>query len=132
MLDESYRFLRRVEHRLQMVNDRQTHILPEAPEQMNRISRFMGYAETKAFALDVLRHADIVRSNYRAVFESVPEPRDGAAIGHELDFRGDDPEPASTVATLAGLGYHEPRRIVATVRRWLSGRGTRPAIEPGA
>ena len=122
MLDESYRFLRRVEHRLQMVNDRQTHILPEAPEQMNRISRFMGYADTKAFALDVLRHADIVRSNYRAVFESVPEPRDGAAIGHELDFRGDDPEPASTVATLADLGYHEPRRIVTTVRRWLSGR----------
>jgi [glutamine synthetase] adenylyltransferase / [glutamine synthetase]-adenylyl-L-tyrosine phosphorylase len=122
MLDESYRFLRRVEHRLQMVNDRQTHILPEAPEQMNRISRFMGYEDAKVFALDVLRHAEIVRLNYRAVFESVPEPRDGAAIGHELDFRGDDPEPASTVATLAELGYHEPRRIVATVRRWLSGR----------
>jgi [glutamine synthetase] adenylyltransferase / [glutamine synthetase]-adenylyl-L-tyrosine phosphorylase len=122
MLEESYRFLRRVEHRLQMVNDRQTHILPEAPDQMNRISQFMGYADTKTFALDVLRHVDIVRSNYRAVFESVPEPRDGAAIGHELDFRGDDPEPASTVATLAALGYHEPRRIVATVRRWLSGR----------
>jgi [glutamine synthetase] adenylyltransferase / [glutamine synthetase]-adenylyl-L-tyrosine phosphorylase len=122
MLDESYRFLRRVEHRLQMVNDRQTHTLPEAPEQMNRISRFMGYEDTRAFALDVLRHAAIVRSNYRAVFEFVPEPRDGATFGHELDFRGDDPEPASTVATLAGLGYHEPRRIVATVRRWLSGR----------
>ena len=70
----------------------------------------------------MLRHADIVRSNYRAVFEFVPEPREGAAIGHELDFRGDDPEPASTVATLTGLGYHEPRRIVATIRRWLSGR----------
>jgi [glutamine synthetase] adenylyltransferase / [glutamine synthetase]-adenylyl-L-tyrosine phosphorylase len=122
MLDQSYRFLRRVEHRLQMVNDRQTHILPEAPEQLNRISRFMGYVDTKAFALDLLRHADIVRSNYRAVFESVPEPRDGARIGPELDFRGDDPEPASTVATLAGLGYREPRRIVLTVRRWLSGR----------
>ena len=58
MLDESYRFLRRVEHRLQMVNDRQTHILPEAPEQMNRISRFMGYEDAKVFALDVLRHAE--------------------------------------------------------------------------
>jgi glutamate-ammonia-ligase adenylyltransferase len=121
-LEDSYRFLRRVEHRLQMVNDRQTHTLPEAPEQINRISRFMGYTDTTEFALDVLRHADIVRSNYRAVFEFVPEPPDGPMVGHELDFRGDDPEPASTVAALTALGYHEPRRIVATVRRWLSGR----------
>jgi [glutamine synthetase] adenylyltransferase / [glutamine synthetase]-adenylyl-L-tyrosine phosphorylase len=121
-LDDSYRFLRRVEHRLQMVNDRQTHTLPEAPEQIDRISRFMGYTRTTAFALDVLRHAEIVRSNYREVFEFVPEPPEGAAIVHALDFRGDDPEPASTVATLTGLGYREPRRIVSTVRRWLSGR----------
>jgi [glutamine synthetase] adenylyltransferase / [glutamine synthetase]-adenylyl-L-tyrosine phosphorylase len=121
-LDDSYRLLRRIEHRIQMVNDRQTHNLPEAPEQMNRISRFMGYTETTEFALEVLRHAEIVRSNYRAVFEFVPEPPEGAAIGHELDFRGDDPEPASTAATLLGLGYREPRRIVATVRRWVSGR----------
>jgi glutamate-ammonia-ligase adenylyltransferase len=121
-LEASYRFLRRVEHRLQMVNDRQTHTLPETPEQMNRIARFMGYAETTAFALDVLRHAEVVRSNYRAVFEFVPEPPGGGTIGHELDFRGDDSEPASTVTALVALGYREPRRIVTAVRRWLSGR----------
>jgi glutamate-ammonia-ligase adenylyltransferase len=121
-LEDAYRFLRRVEHRLQMVNDRQTHTLPEAPDQMNRIARFMGYVGAEAFALEVLHHAAIVRSNYRAIFEFVPEPPGIALVGTELDFRGDDPEPASTVAALADLGYHEPRRIVAAVRRWLSGR----------
>ena len=90
-----------------MVNDRQTHILPEAPEQMNRISRFMGYADTKAFALDVLRDADIVRSNYRAVFESVPEPRDGAAMGTNWTFVGTTRNPHLPWPRWLVSGYHE-------------------------
>ena len=122
VLAESYRFLRSVEHRLQMVNDRQTHTLPEAPDQMDRIAVFLGYPDAPAFAADVLRHAGIVRSAYRAVFEYVPEPPGGEAVAGELDFRGDDPEPAVTVAALTGLGYAEPKRIVTAVRRWLSGR----------
>ena len=64
-LEESYRFLRQVEHRIQMVNDRQTHNLPEQPDEMNRIARFMAYPDAPAFALDFLRHVDIVRANYR-------------------------------------------------------------------
>ncbi|HEY1412670.1 MAG TPA: bifunctional [glutamine synthetase] adenylyltransferase/[glutamine synthetase]-adenylyl-L-tyrosine phosphorylase, partial [Rhodopila sp.] len=121
-LEDSYRFLRQVEHRLQMVNDRQTHSLPEAGEPMHRIARFMGYADSPAFALDVLRHIEIVRANYRSVFEYVPALPGADATGPELDFRGDAPEPPATVAALAELGFHEPRRIVAAVRRWLSGR----------
>lgn len=121
-LEESYRFLRQVEHRLQMVNDRQTHDLPDSPEQMDRIARFMGYPQTTDFAQEVLRHAGIVRACYRAVFEFVPAPPQTETIGGDLDFRGDDPNPARTVATLTGLGYHEPARVVAAVRRWLSGR----------
>ena len=121
-LDESYRFLRQVEHRLQMVNDRQTHDLPDSADQMDRIARFMFHADTAAFAREVLRHAGIVRACYRAVFEFVPASPETEAAGADLDFRGDAPEPAGTVAALTALGYREPARIVAAVRRWLSGR----------
>jgi glutamate-ammonia-ligase adenylyltransferase len=120
-LAESYRFLRQVEHRIQMVNDRQTHNLPEQAEDMKRIAVFMGYPDSRAFADDFLRHVDIVRANYRAVFEHVPDLPGTEAIGPELDFRGDDPEPAATVAGLHGLGYHDAKRIVASVRQWLAG-----------
>jgi glutamate-ammonia-ligase adenylyltransferase len=120
-LAESYRFLRRVEHRIQMVNDRQTHNLPEQAEEMKRIAVFMGYPDSRAFADDFLRHVDIVRANYRAVFEHVPDLPGTEAIGPELDFRGDDPEPVATVAALNGLGYHDARRIVTSVRQWLAG-----------
>ncbi len=121
-LADSYRFLRRTEHRLQMVNDRQTHTLPEPPAELERIARFMDYPDATAFAIDFLRHADIVRSNYRAVFEHVPDLPDTMAAGPDLDFRGDDPEPPATVAALNALGYRDAKRIVMSVRQWLAGR----------
>lgn len=120
-LEDAYRFLRRIEHRIQMVNDRQTHDLPEQPADMDRLACFLGYADAPAFAVDFLRHVDIVRSNYRSVFEHVPDLPGTAAVGPELDFRGDDPEPVATVAALRGLGYSDPKRIVSSVRKWLAG-----------
>ena len=121
-LENSYRFLRQVEHRIQMVNDRQTHNLPEQSEEMQRIARFLSYPDAPTFAEDFLRHVDIVRANYRAVFAYVPDLPGAKAAGPELDFRGDDPEPAATVAALAELGYHDAKRVVAAVRQWLAGR----------
>jgi glutamate-ammonia-ligase adenylyltransferase len=121
-LEEAYRFLRQVEHRLQMVNDRQTHNLPEQPDELTRIARFMAYPDAPTFAQDFLRHVEIVRANYRTVFEHVPDVPDMEVAGPELDFRGDDPEPAATVAALNDLGYRDTKRIVAAVRRWLTGR----------
>ena len=121
-LESAYRFLRQVEHRLQMVNDRQTHILPEKPAEMDRIAGFMGYQDAPAFADAFLAHVDIVRANYRAVFEHVPDLPGMEDARPELDFRGDDPEPAATVAALHAIGYRDAKRIVAAVRRWLTGR----------
>jgi glutamate-ammonia-ligase adenylyltransferase len=121
-LEGSYRFLRQVEHRIQMVNDRQIHNLPEQRDEMDRIAQFMGYPDALAFAESFLFHVDVVRTNYRAVFEHVPDLPGAEAAGPELDFRGDDPEPPATVAALTGLGYHDTKRIVTAVRQWLAGR----------
>jgi glutamate-ammonia-ligase adenylyltransferase len=121
-LDEAYRFLRQVEHRIQMVNDRQTHNLPEQSGEMERLAQFIGFADASAFADAFLRHVNIVRANYRALFEHVPDLPGTDAGGPEFDFRGDDPEPAATVAALHELGYRDAKRIVAAVRQWLAGR----------
>lgn len=45
-----YRFLRRVENRVQMLADKQTHCLPEAPEARLRIALALGYADLSALA----------------------------------------------------------------------------------
>ncbi|MBV9118852.1 MAG: hypothetical protein JOY63_15955, partial [Acetobacteraceae bacterium] len=120
-LSDAYRFLRRVEHRLQMVADRQTHALPERPAELRRIALFLGFDDPAAFAHAMLGALRGVRARYEEVFETVPgasRPGDGM----ELDFAGDDPAPAGTVATLRALGFADPVRVVASVRGWMSGR----------
>ena len=53
-LIDDYRFLRRLEHRLQMVDDAQTHTLPASRAGIERIAIFLGYQETDAFVTDLL------------------------------------------------------------------------------
>lgn len=43
-LDDAYRFLRKTEHRLQLLFDWQTHRLPDQPEEMRKLALRMGYA----------------------------------------------------------------------------------------
>jgi [glutamine synthetase] adenylyltransferase / [glutamine synthetase]-adenylyl-L-tyrosine phosphorylase len=43
VLDHTYRFLRKVEHRLQLMFDLQTHRLPDRPEELRKLSLRMGY-----------------------------------------------------------------------------------------
>jgi glutamate-ammonia-ligase adenylyltransferase len=45
LLDDAYRFLRKTEHRLQLLFDLQTHRLPDHPEELRKLARRMGYAD---------------------------------------------------------------------------------------
>ena len=49
MMDDTYRFLRRVEHRLQIVFDRQTHEMPRDLEALRTLAIRMGYAPASAW-----------------------------------------------------------------------------------
>ena len=42
-LSEAYLYLRRIEHRLQMVADEQTHEVPDDPARLESFARFCGY-----------------------------------------------------------------------------------------
>src|SRR5207245_4685263 len=47
ILDDTYRFLRKVEHRLQLLFDLQTHRLPDKPDDQRHLSLRMGYRDEK-------------------------------------------------------------------------------------
>jgi glutamate-ammonia-ligase adenylyltransferase len=119
-LGSAYRFLRRVEHRLQMVADRQTHSLPESEAGLAAFAGFMGYPDTAQFARALLRHLEHVQTRYLEVFEQVPDLPDGA--GTSLDFTGVGEPPPQTLDALARLGFAAPASIFATVQGWQSGR----------
>ena len=117
-----YRFLRRVEHRLQMVDDAQIHRLPADRDGISRLATFLGYAEADAFAAELCDHLASVERRYAELFEEAPS----LSKPGNLVFTGaeDDPE---TLRTLARLGFAEPSRVAETVRGWHHGhmRATR-------
>src|SRR5262249_7474339 len=47
VLDDAYRFLRKIEHRLQWMFDLQTHRLPSDPEDLRKLALRMGYAKSR-------------------------------------------------------------------------------------
>ena len=71
-MSAAYLFLRRVEHRLQMVADEQTHALPDSAEAVERFARFLGYDSRASFAVDLLGHLNIVQGHYGKLFEGDP------------------------------------------------------------
>jgi len=52
----AYRFLRVLEHRIQLFRLRRTHVLPEATEDLRRIGRSLGYPEPVTELLSTWRH----------------------------------------------------------------------------
>ena len=48
ILEENYAFLRKIEHRLQIMYDLQTHLLPSDPTELRRVAIRLGYADTPA------------------------------------------------------------------------------------
>lgn len=117
-MTEAYEFLRMVEHRLQMVDDEQTHTLPTEPDRLEDLARFAGYGGYEPFAGAILFHLDTVQKHYAALFEAAP------GLGDEegnLVFTGgeDDPE---TLETLSRMGYERPSDVSSIVRGWHFGR----------
>ncbi len=117
-LQEAYRFLRTIEHRVQMVNDEQTHTLPSDPLAFESLARFAGFASSSAFEEKLRATFECVQGHYAALFEDASEL--GTDAG-SLVFTGgeDDPE---TIETLTRLGYRSASEVSATIRGWHFGR----------
>jgi len=116
-LTAAYHFLRRVEHRLQMIADEQTHSLPADREAMERFAGFLGYDGRAAFARDLLRHLNIVQGHYSKLFEGDPA---GTAKLPVVDY-GAGPEDPRLLDHLTTLGFKEPIAVAQTVKLWLAG-----------
>ena len=121
-LARCYEFLRRLEHRLQMISDRQTHRLPESAEELGALALFLGYRDADALGHAVLSHLRAVEKIYSSTIEAGPAlSASGDAGGGSLVFTGKEDDP-DTIATLSRLGFGNAQSVAATVRGWHFGR----------
>jgi [glutamine synthetase] adenylyltransferase / [glutamine synthetase]-adenylyl-L-tyrosine phosphorylase len=74
-LDNAYRFLRRVEHRLQIEAEQQTHTVPANPEALCRLARSLRFSSAEDFKTALQERLGTVRPIFqRIISESPTEP----------------------------------------------------------
>lgn len=115
---DAYVFLRNVEHRIQMLNDEQTQLLPKDNEGLMRVAALMGFDTLGGFEQEFLAHMQKVQKHYSELFED--EPGLSSELGN-LVFTGDDHDPG-TLETLARLGFKNPGEAAGIVKSWHFGR----------
>ena len=108
-LDEAYVLFRTIEHRLQMVEDLQTHELPKSAEAMDNVARLHGVADGDAL-LDLLRpQVEWVGQNYDRLS---PEQDDASLSQDEALLAGQ----------LVEMGFADPETAMARIAHWRAGK----------
>ena len=74
-LAEAYDFLRRVEHRIQYLDDQQTHVLPTQDHDLDWIARTMGYASSHQLLHQLDTHREGVAQEFDALLGGGAEPQ---------------------------------------------------------
>lgn len=111
-LADAWLFLRRAEHRLQMVDGAQTHTLPPREERLP-LARAMGYPSIASFEQDLFAHRERVADLFSNLMgRSVDEPR----LDKELSLLIDpEVEPARRLAIASRKGLSDPERAIAAI-----------------
>ena len=116
-LRDSYRFLRRLEHRIQMINDEQTQLIPADKEKAALIAAFCGFDSLDHFCESVEFQLKQVERHYAELFEDAPD----LAVDGNLVFTGSDHDP-DTLKTLERMGFSNPEAVSQIIKTWHHGR----------
>ncbi|WP_314411218.1 bifunctional [glutamine synthetase] adenylyltransferase/[glutamine synthetase]-adenylyl-L-tyrosine phosphorylase [Streptomyces sp. DSM 40484] len=124
--DEAYRFLRSMEHRIQLFRLRRTHLVPEDDADLRRIGRSLGLRTDPVRALnrEWKRHAGVVRRLheklfYRPLLDAVAQLAPGES---RLS-------PVAARERLVALGYADPAAALRHLEALASGVSRKAAIQ---
>src|SRR6266540_713669 len=125
-LADAYRFLRTVEHRLQLAQERRTHTIPADPAARRWLAATMGYRDrqpasgVETFEADRRRHAAAVRGLHAKLFYR-PLLEAFGAVPAGL-------QPEGAAERLAALGFANPDRAMAHLRALTAGLSRRATV----
>ncbi|WOK35723.1 bifunctional [glutamine synthetase] adenylyltransferase/[glutamine synthetase]-adenylyl-L-tyrosine phosphorylase [Sphingomonas sp. C3-2] len=109
VLSHSYRLYRTIEHRLQMVDDQQTHSLPRDLTALDGVARLHGLADGAELQTLLAGPVETVGRIYDSLDD---EAEDGQALPADAD---------RLEARLAEAGFPDAKAALARVQRWRDG-----------
>ena len=112
LLADAYRFLRTVEHRLQIEREAQTHTIPNNPEAVARLAASLGFASPAAFQTELDRYTREVRAIFDRTLRNPSGEHDVEARPPDLAFFAQPADAAKMLTDLAqgeSLGHIAPR-----------------------
>ncbi|MGD2133747.1 MAG: bifunctional [glutamine synthetase] adenylyltransferase/[glutamine synthetase]-adenylyl-L-tyrosine phosphorylase [Maricaulaceae bacterium] len=112
----NYRVLRDVEHRIQMINDAQTHTVPEAHVERDRVAALFGAESLELFDGELRARIENVRERTDELFSDADLDR---PKGFEIGAVEDD---EASLAALQELGFERPALVTQSIRAWRAGR----------
>ncbi len=116
-LRNAYCLFRTVEHRLQMVNDAQTHEIPIAGAAFDSIALFCDFKTSQDFVQTMLNAMTDVNHAYKQLFEH-HQPLSSSK--GSLVFSGVDYHP-DTVVHLKNMGFENPKTAIDIIANWHKG-----------
>jgi glutamate-ammonia-ligase adenylyltransferase len=114
MLARHYRTLRTLEHRLQMVDDQQTHSLPQDKAALDNVAQLHGLTDGGAMIAELDTVTGDVAQVYDGLIASQRARNDDAAITLSSD-------PELLVDALASAGLEAPEALASRVQAWRGG-----------
>ncbi len=118
-LAAAYCFLRKVEHRLQMEENRQTHTLPDERASLERLARLMRFPNLRLFEQERRRHTD----NVRRIFERLLRPEHGPEAQRFAFPRQFDGAEAEWTRLLTEHRFRDVPKALRVLREFVEGPG---------
>ncbi|MFF0554916.1 bifunctional [glutamine synthetase] adenylyltransferase/[glutamine synthetase]-adenylyl-L-tyrosine phosphorylase [Streptomyces sp. NPDC004266] len=125
-LDEAYRFLRAMEHRIQLYRLRRTHLVPEDEADLRRLGRSLGLRTDPVAALNKewKRHAAVVRRLHEKLFYRPLLDAFAQLAPGEIRL-----SPKAAGQRLEALGYADPAAALRHLEALASGVSRKAAIQ---
>ena len=125
-LGESYRWLRTVEHRVQLQHLTRTHLVPEDPASLRWVARATGYRgdAVEEFQRDRVRHGREVRRLHEKLFYRPLLAAVARLHGNEARL-----SPAEASSRLLALGFDDPAGALRHLEALSNGVSRRAAIQ---
>lgn len=123
-MGECYRFLRTLEHRVQLFRLRRTHLMPTAEAELRRLARGLGYGSADELVKTWRSVKREVRDLHEAVYYRPLLPATALLSTSEASLA-----PRAAMARFAAIGYRDPAGAMRHVQALTDGVSRRAAIQ---